>query len=219
MADVPDRYRPIGDYGLISDCHSTALISSEGSIDWACLRRFDAGSAFARMLDHERGGFFSIRPKAAIERTERSYLGATMVLQTTMHTATGTLMVTDAFAMRTGGAAKPRSQLLRSVECLAGGLEVEVRIEPRFDYGYDGTMRSYEDSLQRLGVDHIDILYIHDIDDFTHGPDLQPKMHRAAMEGTYKALDALRRAGDIKAIGIGVNDRLRAAGPLGAQLD
>lgn len=78
--------------------------------------------------------------------------------------------------------------------------------EPRFDYGYDGTMRSYEDSLQRLGVDHIDILYIHDIDDFTHGADLQPKMHRAAMDGTYKALDALRRAGDIKAIGIGVNE-------------
>lgn len=44
-------------------------------------------------------------------------------------------MVTDAFAMRTGGATKPRSQLLRSVECLAGELEVEVRIEPRFDYG------------------------------------------------------------------------------------
>jgi len=78
--------------------------------------------------------------------------------------------------------------------------------EPRFDYGYDGAMRSYEDSLQRLGLDHIDILYIHDIDDFTHGPDAQPAMHRAAMEGTYRALDELRRNGDIKAIGIGVNE-------------
>ena len=78
--------------------------------------------------------------------------------------------------------------------------------EARFDYGYDGTMRSYEDSIQRLGLDRIDILYIHDIDIFTHGAETQPKMHRAAMDGTYKALDELRRNGDIKAIGIGVNE-------------
>ena len=41
--------------------------------------------------------------------------------------------------------------------------------QPHFDYSYDGAMRSYEDSLQRLGLDHIDILYIHDVDIFTHG--------------------------------------------------
>jgi D-threo-aldose 1-dehydrogenase len=78
--------------------------------------------------------------------------------------------------------------------------------EARFDYSYDGTMRSYEDSIQRLGLDRIDILYIHDIDIFTHGAEAQPGMHRAAMDGTYKALDELRRNGDIKAIGIGVNE-------------
>ena len=160
MADMPDRYRPIGDYGLISDCHSTALISSEGSIDWACLRRFDAGSAFARMLDHDRGGFFSIRPTATIERTERSYLGATMVLQTTMHTATGTLLITDAFAMRTGGATAPRSQLLRSVECLDGGLDVEVRIEPRFDYGATRPWLSDAGSKRWMGIGGDDALLV-----------------------------------------------------------
>ncbi|HMN86635.1 MAG TPA: aldo/keto reductase [Bauldia sp.] len=78
--------------------------------------------------------------------------------------------------------------------------------EPWFDYSYDGAMRSYEDSLQRLGVDRIDILFIHDVDDFTHGREVQPRMHRAAMEGAYKALDELRRNGDIKAIGLGVNE-------------
>jgi len=51
-----ERYRPIGDYGLLSDCHSTALVSCEGSIDWACLRRMDEESTFARILDHDRGG-------------------------------------------------------------------------------------------------------------------------------------------------------------------
>ena len=77
--------------------------------------------------------------------------------------------------------------------------------EPVFDYSYDGAMRSYEDSLQRLGLNRIDILFIHDIDVFTHGADAQPGMHAAAMSGAYKALDELRRNGDIKAIGLGVN--------------
>ena len=67
-----------------------------------------------------------------------------------------------------------------------------------FDYSYDGAMRSYEDSIQRLGLDHIDILYIHDIDGFTHGAERQHEMHRAAMEGAYRALDELRRRGLIE---------------------
>jgi D-threo-aldose 1-dehydrogenase len=87
--------------------------------------------------------------------------------------------------------------------------------EPVFDYSYDGAMRSYEDSIQRLGLDHIDILYIHDIDTYTHGSDQQPEMHRAAMEGTYRALEELRRNGDVKAIGIGVNE----AKPIADALD
>ncbi len=87
--------------------------------------------------------------------------------------------------------------------------------EPWFDYSYDGAMRSYEDSLQRLGLNHIDVLYIHDVDSLTHGGENQPKLHRAAMDGAYKALDELRRNGDIKAIGLGVNE----AQPIAAALD
>lgn len=79
--------------------------------------------------------------------------------------------------------------------------------EPVFDYTYDGIMRSYEHSLQRLGLNRIDVLYIHDVDVFTHGSrEAQQKMFRVAMEHGYKALDELRRNGDIKAIGLGVNE-------------
>ncbi len=79
--------------------------------------------------------------------------------------------------------------------------------EAVFDYSYDAIMRSYEDSLQRLGLDRIDILYIHDIDVFTHGSEAnQQAMFLQAMEHAYKALDELRRNGDIKAIGLGVNE-------------
>lgn len=75
----------------------------------------------------------------------------------------------------------------------------------RYDYSYDAAMRSLEDSLQRLGLARVDIVYIHDIDRFTHG-DAQPQRFREAMEGAYRALERLRSAGTVKAIGLGVND-------------
>jgi GH15 family glucan-1,4-alpha-glucosidase len=52
-----DRYRPIGDYALLSDCHSVALVSREGSIDWCCMPRVDSASVFGRLLDADRGAF------------------------------------------------------------------------------------------------------------------------------------------------------------------
>lgn len=75
----------------------------------------------------------------------------------------------------------------------------------RFDYSYDGLMRSYEASLQRLGLTRIDILLAHDIGRDTHGE--QADRHFADLaDSGYRALDELRRAGDISAIGLGVNE-------------
>ena len=76
----------------------------------------------------------------------------------------------------------------------------------RFDYSYDGTMRSFEDSLQRLGLGYIDILFIHDADVFTHGAEMQKVYFRQAMDGCYRALIKLREQGLVKAIGVGVNN-------------
>lgn len=75
----------------------------------------------------------------------------------------------------------------------------------RFDYSYDGTMRSVEDSLQRLGLERLDILFIHDIDVFTRGAE-QPAVFREAMDGCWRALERLRSEGRVKAIGVGVNE-------------
>ncbi len=77
--------------------------------------------------------------------------------------------------------------------------------EPVFDYSYDGVMRSYEDSLQRLGTDRIEILLIHDIGAMTHGAK-NDGLFETAMTGGYRALDELRRNGDIRAVGLGVNE-------------
>jgi D-threo-aldose 1-dehydrogenase len=83
----------------------------------------------------------------------------------------------------------------------AGGLPFACR----YDYSCDGARRALEDSLQRLGIEQIEIALIHDIDVFTFG-DRQPEMFREAMAGAYRALVALRDEKTVKAIGIGVNE-------------
>ncbi|MEM6891343.1 MAG: aldo/keto reductase [Pseudomonadota bacterium] len=74
-----------------------------------------------------------------------------------------------------------------------------------FDYTYNGTMRAFEDSLQRLALERMDICFIHDIDVFTRG-DEQPEVFKQAMDGSWKALSKLRDEGVVKAIGVGVNE-------------
>ena len=74
-----------------------------------------------------------------------------------------------------------------------------------FDYSYDGTMRAFEDSLQRLALERMDICFIHDIDVFTRGAD-QPDVFRTAMDGCWNALSRLRDEGVVTAIGVGVNE-------------
>jgi D-threo-aldose 1-dehydrogenase len=75
----------------------------------------------------------------------------------------------------------------------------------RFDYSYDGVMRSYAASLDRLGLDRVDILYVHDIGTLTHG-DAAAGHYRHLMSGGWRALDELRSSGAVHAIGLGVNE-------------
>jgi D-threo-aldose 1-dehydrogenase len=77
---------------------------------------------------------------------------------------------------------------------------------PRFDYSYDGVMRSFEQSLLRLGTDRIDILLIHDIDAWSQGEDMVEARYREAITSGYRALDELRASGTVKAIGLGLDD-------------
>jgi D-threo-aldose 1-dehydrogenase len=77
---------------------------------------------------------------------------------------------------------------------------------PVVDYSYDGTMRSVEQSLLRLGTDRLDLLLIHDVDIWTHGADAIEDRFREAMTGAYVALDRLRSEGVVAGIGIGVNE-------------
>jgi D-threo-aldose 1-dehydrogenase len=86
-----------------------------------------------------------------------------------------------------------------------GGWVDATPFELVYDYSYDGTMRAFEDSLQRLALERMDICFIHDVDVFTRG-DEQPEVFRQAMDGCFKALERLRSEGVVKAIGVGVNE-------------
>jgi len=129
---------PIGDYALLSDRHSAALVSRDGSIDWLCMPRFDSSSVFARLLGDD-AGHWSIRAAGATE-VSRRYLNRTMVIETTFRTATGVLTVVDALAMGEGNRGHELGNdsphlLLRRATCTAGKVEVEVEYSPRPEYG------------------------------------------------------------------------------------
>lgn len=129
------QYPPIGDYALLADCHSAALVSKRGSIDWCCMPRFDAGSLFGRMLDWNKGGYCAVAPSTPDFEVTRSYLDATLVLETTFEGEGGAMKVTDLMAMRQKGAHHPRNQIIRKLEGTSGSVEVTLEIVARFDYG------------------------------------------------------------------------------------
>ncbi|MCG5212081.1 glycoside hydrolase family 15 protein [Streptosporangium sp. KLBMP 9127] len=129
---------PIADHALLSDCHSAALVTSGGSVDWLCFPRFDSPSIFGRLLD-DGAGHWSIRP-AADGETSRRYLDHTLVLETTFRTATGTVLLTEALAMGLGNSGHRLGEgaphlLLRSLTCTDGEVDVDVEYVPRPEYG------------------------------------------------------------------------------------
>jgi alpha,alpha-trehalase len=126
-------YPPISDYALISDCHTAALVSRDGSIDWCSFHRFEARPVFARLLDWAQGGFFRVAPRDEYE-TNRRYLPGTNVLETRFETATGAITLTDCIPVREEPG-HPDHLLIRLVRCVAGEVPVKVKLEPRFDYG------------------------------------------------------------------------------------
>jgi len=130
-------YRPIGDYAIIGCTRSAALISSEGSIDWLCWPRFDSPSIFARILDHQKGGYFSIRPRVEF-KSQRRYLDGTNALETIFRTADGIVRLLDLMPVEREEEKRrrlsPFRQILRRIECVWGEVPIEIHFSPRPNY-------------------------------------------------------------------------------------
>jgi GH15 family glucan-1,4-alpha-glucosidase len=127
-------YRPIEDYAIIGDGLTAALVSREGSIDWACFPRFDAPSTFARILDHRKGGHFQIAPRGAFT-TARRYVGDTNVLETRFITAGGDATLVDFMPM---AAASDTNRIIRQLRVVSGAVDFQITLDPQFDYARAG---------------------------------------------------------------------------------
>lgn len=119
----------IEDYALLGDCHSAALVSREGSIDWLCMPRFDSGACFAALLGDAENGRWAITPRGSFAAARR-YLPGTMVLETEFHASTGVCRVIDCLVV---GDLHPT--LIRRVEGVAGTVVLGLELVIRFDYG------------------------------------------------------------------------------------
>ena len=134
-------YKRIDDYGLIGDMHGSALVGSDGSIDWCCMPRFDSPALFSRILDSNKGGFYKLAP-AKISSSIRRYLPNTNVLETSFTTSTGTGVLIDFMPVHRR-VVMPREPLevtdsqrvVRILHCTKGRLDFEMDCYPKFDYG------------------------------------------------------------------------------------
>jgi GH15 family glucan-1,4-alpha-glucosidase len=130
-----DGYPALEDLGLIGDGTTVALAGVDGSIPWLCLPRFDSDPVFCGLLDHDRGGQFTVAPEDLVEARQR-YEPDTAVLHTEMASATGRVRVTDALALRAGAditddAPAQRGELVRSAVCTSGDVRLRVDVRPR----------------------------------------------------------------------------------------
>ena len=125
------EYQPIAAYGLIGNLETCPLVSRDGSIDWCCFPHLESSSAFAALLDAEKGGRFAISPSSDFE-SEQEYVYRTNVLQTTFETDGGVATLTDFMPVVSETSLPPT--VLRRVECLEGTVEIDVTFAPRFDY-------------------------------------------------------------------------------------
>ncbi len=130
-------YPAIGDYALIGNCRTAALISKAGALEWLCLPRFDSPSVFASILDREKGGALTVAPTTPF-RSSRRYLEDTNVLETTFLTEGGRVRLVDVMPVadedEKNRALWPDHEVLRLVECVEGEVEIEVACDPRPDY-------------------------------------------------------------------------------------
>ncbi len=127
-------YPPIENHGLIGDLQTSALVSTDGTIDWMCLPRIDSPSVFASLLDKDKGGYFRICPVGDGYVTRQMYLPGTAILITRYMSEAGVGEVAD-FMPIAGDEATDRHRLIRLVHVVRGEMTFEMDCTPRFDYG------------------------------------------------------------------------------------
>jgi GH15 family glucan-1,4-alpha-glucosidase len=129
---MANRYAPIGEYGVIGDLYTVALVGMDGSIDFLCLPHFDSPSVFAALVDAERGGRFQIAPLLEGAARKQLYLPDTNVLLTRFLDAHGVAELSDFMPVEDAG--QRAHNLVRRAKTVRGEVRFQMRCDPRFDY-------------------------------------------------------------------------------------
>jgi GH15 family glucan-1,4-alpha-glucosidase len=124
------RRRRISDYALIGDTHTAALVHLDGSVDWLCLPRFDSAAVFARLVGVADNGRWRLDADGPVLERTRRYRGDTMILQTQMSTASGSVEIVDFMSPR-----EEHPTLVRLVYGLTGRVRMTMDLRFRFGYG------------------------------------------------------------------------------------
>ena len=122
---------PIEQYALIGDCHTAALVGSDGSVDWLCFPRFDSGACFAALLGEPEQGRWLLAPALELRSVRRRYRPGSMILETDFETDQGSVRLIDWMPI-----SDRRWDLIRIVEGLSGSVDMRMDLVVRFDYGW-----------------------------------------------------------------------------------
>ena len=123
---------PIGDYGLIGDTRTAALIAPDGSIDWWCLPRFDSPPVFGRLVGGDRAGFVETGPAEPARLEQRRYRDATTTLETIWSVDGGGITLRDSMIAEVSGRLLPATTLVRRLHSRGRPVRVTLRVSPRF---------------------------------------------------------------------------------------
>lgn len=132
--DEASRRVPIGDYGMIGDTRSAALVAPDGSIDWWCVPSFDSPPLFGRLVGGDAAGAFQISPAERVRATRRTYLPDTATLVTTWLLDGAELELVDGLVGEVTGRLLPASLLVRRLSCRGRPARVRLLLAPRFGY-------------------------------------------------------------------------------------
>lgn len=121
----------IEDYGFLSDTQTGALVSRDGCVDWACFPRFDSAACFASLLGKSENGHWRFFPRDKVEKIRRRYRGDSLILETEVETASGTVRLIDFMPPR-----GKNPDIIRIVEGVRGEVSLQMELIIRFGYGH-----------------------------------------------------------------------------------
>jgi GH15 family glucan-1,4-alpha-glucosidase len=134
MQEETSPFQPIGNYGVIGNQHTVALIGLNGSMDFMCFPRFDSPSVFASLLDDKQGGYFAIQPQLKNQDYKQQYLPDTNVLLTRFLAYEGMVEIMDYMPVKEK---EHNCTLVRKVTAVRGKVKIRMHCCPRFNYAQD----------------------------------------------------------------------------------